>query len=49
MSAKIQAYAATRKGGKLQPFEFDPGPLGDDQVEIKVSLLRHLPFRSFHD
>ncbi len=37
MSAKIQAYAATAKGGKLQPFEFDPGPLRADQVEIKVS------------
>ena len=37
MSDKIKAFAATGKGGKLQPFEFDPGPLGDDQVEIKVS------------
>src|SRR5271154_4260412 len=37
MSEKIRGYAATAKGGKLQPFEFDPGPLGDDQVEIRVS------------
>lgn len=37
MSAKIRGYAATAKGGKLQPFEYDPGPLGDDQVEIQVS------------
>jgi alcohol/geraniol dehydrogenase (NADP+) len=37
MSAKIKAYAALSKGAKLQPFEFDPGPLGDDQVEIKVA------------
>jgi alcohol/geraniol dehydrogenase (NADP+) len=37
MSAKIKAYAAQAKGGKLQPFEFDPGPLRDDHVEIKVA------------
>jgi uncharacterized zinc-type alcohol dehydrogenase-like protein len=37
MSAKIKAYAALAKGGPLQPFEFDPGPLRDDQVEIKVA------------
>jgi uncharacterized zinc-type alcohol dehydrogenase-like protein len=36
MSEKIKAFAATAKGGKLEPFEFDPGPLGDDHVEIKV-------------
>lgn len=35
--ATIKAYAATEKGGELKPFEFDPGPLGDDQVEIAVS------------
>ncbi len=37
MSTKFKAYAATAKGQKLTPFEFDPGPLGADQVEIKVS------------
>jgi uncharacterized zinc-type alcohol dehydrogenase-like protein len=37
MSAKIKAYAAPAKGAKLEPFEFDPGPLRDDQVEIKVA------------
>jgi len=37
MSTKIHAYAALAKGEKLQPFEFDPGPLLDEQVEIKVS------------
>jgi alcohol/geraniol dehydrogenase (NADP+) len=37
MSDKIRGYAATAPGGKLQPFEFDPGPLGGDQVEIQVS------------
>jgi uncharacterized zinc-type alcohol dehydrogenase-like protein len=38
MSANIKAYAAPAKGAKLQPFEFDPGPLRDDQVEIKVAF-----------
>ena len=37
MNTTIKAYAATEKAGKLQPFEFDSGPLGDEQVEIKVS------------
>jgi uncharacterized zinc-type alcohol dehydrogenase-like protein len=37
MSENIKSYAALSKGAKLQPFEFDPGPLGDDQVEIKVA------------
>ena len=32
----IKSYAVTKPGGPLQPFEFDPGPLGDNQVEIKV-------------
>src|ERR1017187_2359997 len=37
MSAKFKAYAATAKGQPLTPFEFDPGPLGVEQVEINVS------------
>lgn len=32
----IKAYAATEAGGKLAPFEYDPGPLGRDEVEIDV-------------
>ena len=36
MSTKFKAYAATAKGQPLVPFEFDPGPLGAEQVEIKV-------------
>lgn len=32
----IKAYAAHAKGQPLVPFEFDPGPLGDEEVEIKV-------------
>jgi len=33
----IKAYAAHEPGGELQPFEYDPGPLRDDEVEIDVS------------
>ena len=32
----IIGYAATKPGGTLEPFTFDPGPLGDNQVEVKV-------------
>lgn len=32
----IKAYAAFESGGKLQPFEYDPGPLGDHEVEIAI-------------
>jgi uncharacterized zinc-type alcohol dehydrogenase-like protein len=32
----INAYAAFEAGGELKPFEYDPGPLGADQVEIDV-------------
>jgi len=32
----IKAYAAMEAGGKLEPFEYDPGELGPDQVEIYV-------------
>jgi uncharacterized zinc-type alcohol dehydrogenase-like protein len=34
--SKIKAYAATSPGAPLEPFEFEPGPLGDEQVEIAV-------------
>ncbi len=37
MSNKIRAYAAEEAAGKFQPFEFDAGELGAEQVEIKVS------------
>jgi len=33
----IKAYAALTAGGKLEPFEYDPGELGVDQVEIDIS------------
>ncbi|MEQ9623026.1 NADPH-dependent aldehyde reductase Ahr [Coleofasciculus chthonoplastes] len=32
----IKAYAAHEPGGQLQPFEYDPGSLGDEDVEINV-------------
>ena len=32
----IKAYAATEPGGELKPFEYDPGPIGDHDVEIDV-------------
>lgn len=34
---QINAYAATTARGPLQPFSFDPGELGPEEVEIKVS------------
>ncbi len=37
MSTTFKAYAATAKGQPLIPFEFEPGPLGAEQVEIKVN------------
>lgn len=32
----INAYAAQAAGQPLQPFEYDPGPLGRDEIEIAV-------------
>jgi len=32
----IHAYAAHKPGGKLEPFEYDPGELGQNEVEINV-------------
>ena len=37
MTKRVQAYAAPSQGAKLIPFEYDQGPLGDQQVEIKIS------------
>jgi uncharacterized zinc-type alcohol dehydrogenase-like protein len=34
--SEIRALAAKEARGKLEPFSFDPGPLGDEQVEIDV-------------
>ena len=32
----IKAYAAHEKGKELKPFEYDPGELGEETVEINV-------------
>jgi alcohol/geraniol dehydrogenase (NADP+) len=37
MAEKIKAYAAAEAGAELQPFEYDPGELGVEEIEIKVS------------
>src|SRR3954465_14168303 len=34
---KFNAFAATTAHGPLQPFSFDPGEIGSEEVEIKVS------------
>src|SRR5215212_6812424 len=34
--ATIKALAAKQARGRLEPFEYDPGPLGPEQVEIQV-------------
>lgn len=34
----IKAYAALEPGGKLQPFEYDPGVLGTHDVDIAVEF-----------
>ena len=34
--AEIQALAVQKAKGKLEKYSFDPGPLGDEQVEIAV-------------
>lgn len=36
MSKKIRAWAATAKGQPLSHFEYDPGPLGAEEVEVAV-------------
>jgi uncharacterized zinc-type alcohol dehydrogenase-like protein len=37
MSQEFKSYAASTPGGPLKPFSFDPGPLGPEEVEIKVT------------
>ena len=34
---EFKAYAAFRPEGPLEPFSFNPGPLGPEEVEIKVT------------
>lgn len=38
MNHSFKAYAATATGAQLQPFEYNPGPLPDEQVEIQVEF-----------
>jgi uncharacterized zinc-type alcohol dehydrogenase-like protein len=33
---RIRAWAAPAAGQRLEPFEYEPGPLGDDDIEIAV-------------
>lgn len=35
-SSSFRAFAAASAGSALQPFSFDPGPLGDEDIEIRV-------------
>ena len=34
---EFKAYAASKAGGPLTPFSFDPGPLGPEEVEVEVT------------
>jgi uncharacterized zinc-type alcohol dehydrogenase-like protein len=36
MKTPFKGYAASAKGEPLRPFEFDPGELGVEQVEVEV-------------
>lgn len=33
----VNAYGAFEQGGILQPYEYEPGPLGSQQVDIQVT------------
>src|SRR5271165_6574578 len=37
MTTSIRAYAAPTPGAPLEPFSFDPGEIGPEEVEIKVT------------
>ncbi len=45
----IKSYAAKEAGGELEVYEYDPGELRPQDVEVQVELLRDLPFRSVDD
>ncbi len=36
MSETVHAWAAMKAGGKLESFEYTPGPLGPEEVELRV-------------
>ena len=37
MSEKIKTYAAMEPKGKFEPFQFEAGELGNEEVEIQVA------------
>lgn len=37
LSSMVKAFAAREAKGKLDSFEYDPGPLGSEYVEVKVA------------
>ena len=47
----IKCYAAKEAGGELEVYEYDPGELKPQDVEVQVDYcgLRDLPFRSVDD
>jgi len=47
----FHAYAAHEIGGELKPFEYDPGPIGDDEIEIKIQHcgICHSDLSMLHD
>lgn len=47
----VRAYAALEKGGELKPFEYDPKPLGSEDVEIDVEYcgICHSDLSMLHD
>jgi D-arabinose 1-dehydrogenase-like Zn-dependent alcohol dehydrogenase len=34
---KVRAHAALSAKGPLEPFDYDPGPLGPQQVDVRVT------------
>lgn len=36
ITSPIRAYAALASGARLESFQYDPGPLGEEEVEIRV-------------
>jgi len=37
MTMTIKTYAALKEGGELEPYEYDPGELAEDEVELNIS------------
>ena len=45
----IKSYAAKEAGGELEVYEYDPGELRPQDVEVQVDYCGDLPFRSVDD